>query len=73
MVKAILRNKKGPRREIILNLDQDERNGLWSAAILKKSYKLIWGQNKLLKQKVNVMLTIITDLNFIIIADAKRC
>ena len=32
---------------------RDEENGLWSAALRKGKYKLIWGQSKLLKQKVN--------------------
>ena len=43
---------KNRRKEIVLNLDLDEDNGLWSAAVLRGGYKLIWGQAKLLKQKV---------------------
>lgn len=31
---------------------RDEEKGLWSAALRKGKYKLIWGQSKLLKQKV---------------------
>ena len=48
------RNRKNRRKEIILNLDRDEDNGLWSAAVLRGGYKLIWGQAKLLKQKVTL-------------------
>ena len=40
------------RREIVLNLDTDPENGLWSAAIRSRDLKLIWGQDKLLKQRV---------------------
>ena len=43
MWKTISKNKKSPQHEIILNLDQDDKRGLWSAAIIKKKYKLIWG------------------------------
>ena len=46
------RRAPSPRDSIVLNLDQDPSLGLWSAAIRVGSYKLIWGQSKLLKQKV---------------------
>ena len=42
--------RKSPREEIVLNLDQDNFWGLWSAATIMGKYKLIWGQHKLLKQ-----------------------
>ena len=35
-----------------MNLDTDPEEGLWSAAIRSGDLKLIWGQEKLLKQKV---------------------
>jgi len=41
-----------PRDDIVLNMDRDEEKGLWSAALRKGKYKLIWGQSKLLKQKM---------------------
>ena len=52
--RGLTRNKKsrGRRKEIVLNLDRDPQEGLWSAAIRSGDLKLIWGQNKLLKQKV---------------------
>ena len=34
------------RREIILNLDSDPDNGLWSAAVRRGDYKLLWGQSR---------------------------
>ena len=46
------RSRRRRRREIILNLDREEDQGLWSAAILRGGYKLIWGQARLLKLKV---------------------
>lgn len=39
-----------PRTDIVLNLDRNKEKGLWSAALRKGKYKLIWGQSKLLKQ-----------------------
>ena len=50
--RRITRNKKSRRKEIVLNLDTDPEEGLWSAAIRSGDLKLIWGQDKLLKQKV---------------------
>ena len=50
------RRAPSPRDSIVLNLDQDPSLGLWSAAIRVGSYKLIWGQSKLLKQKVGVTM-----------------
>ena len=52
MWKTISKNNKSPRSEIILNLDQDNFRGLWSAAIRSDNFKLIWGQDKLLKKDV---------------------
>ena len=48
MWNSISKNKRSPRREIILNLDEDKEKGLWSAAMIRNSYKLIWGQQALL-------------------------
>ena len=50
--RTLLQGKRSRRREIVLNLDRNEDQGLWSAAILRGGYKLIWGQARLLKQKV---------------------
>jgi len=44
-------NSTSTRNQIILNLDQDNRFNLWSAAIIQDEYKLIWGQEALLKQR----------------------
>ena len=52
MWRRITRNKKSSRKEIVLNLDTEPQEGLWSAAIRSGDLKLIWGQDKLLKQKV---------------------
>ena len=52
MWNTISKNNKSPRSEIILNLDQDNFRGLWSAAIRSGNFKLIWGQDKLLKKDV---------------------
>ena len=52
MWRVVTRNKVSRRREIVLNLDTDPENGLWSAAIRSRDLKLIWGQDKLLKQRV---------------------
>ena len=53
MWRTLSRNAKSPRSEIVFNLDQDNLRGLWSAAIRSNNYKLIWGQDKLLKQDVS--------------------
>lgn len=37
------------RNEVVLNLDQDPFAGTWSAVIRSDKYKLIWGQQHLLK------------------------
>ena len=50
------RRAPSPRDSIVLNLDQDPSLGLWSAALRAGRYKLIWGQSKLLKQKVGVRM-----------------
>ena len=49
---SISRNKRSPRQQIVLNLDQDNLRGLWSAAIIQGNYKLLWGQARLLKAEV---------------------
>ena len=41
--------RKSPRKEIVLNLDEDTYWNTWSAAIIKGKYKFIWGQRKLLR------------------------
>ena len=48
MWESISENQRSPRKEIILNLDEDKEEGLWSASVIWKSYKLIWGQQALL-------------------------
>ena len=40
------------RREIILNLDSDPDTGLWSAAIRRGDFKLLWGQHALLAVQI---------------------
>ena len=35
-----------------MNLDHNMKENLWSAAIRKKKFKFIWGQDKLLKKPV---------------------
>ena len=47
---SISSGAKSPRTEIILNLDQDNYRGTWSGAIRSDRWKLIWGQDYLLKQ-----------------------
>ena len=59
MKRTLLQGKRSRRREIVLNLDRDEDQGLWSAAILRGGHKLIWGQAKLLKQKVTATTTVV--------------
>jgi len=49
---SISRRKDSPRKEIILNLDQDTFWNTWSAAIMVGKYKFIWGQSYLLKQRL---------------------
>ena len=49
---SLHRGRRSPRKEIVLNLDQDNYRGLWSAAIRSGNYKLIWGRPSLLKAKV---------------------
>ena len=63
MKRTLLQGKRSRRREIVLNLDRDEDHGLWSAAILRGGHKLIWGQAKLLKQKVTATTTVVL-INF---------
>ena len=50
--RVVARNKRARRKEIVLNLDTDPQNGLRSLSIRRRDLKLIWGQDKLLKQKV---------------------
>ena len=50
--KMLTKNSPSPRREIIINLDEDKDDNLWSGAIIKKNLKFLWGQTVLLKQKV---------------------
>ena len=47
---SISSGAKSPRTEIILDLDQDNYRGTWSGAIRSDRWKLIWGQDYLLKQ-----------------------
>ena len=49
--RVISRGKRSKRKEIVLNIDKDDINNLWSGAVRSGDYKLIWGQSKLLKQK----------------------
>ena len=50
---SISKNSGSPRKEIIFNLDQDNFWGLWSGAIRRTKWKLVWGQQKLLKKRVS--------------------
>lgn len=52
--KMLTRNSASPRKEIIVNLDEDTKENLWSGAIIKNNLKFLWGQTILLKQKVKV-------------------
>ncbi|XP_023342636.1 arylsulfatase B [Eurytemora carolleeae] len=45
------RNSRSTRSRIILNIDQDNYEGLWSGAVIDGKYKLIWGQDSLLEAK----------------------
>ena len=54
MWSSISKNRGSPRKEIVFNLDQDNYWATWSAAIRNEKYKLIWGQHKLLKQRVSI-------------------
>ena len=56
--RVVARNKRARRKEIVLNLDTDPERGLRSAAIRKGDLKLVWGQHKLLKQKVTISLSL---------------
>merc|ERR1711892_60043 len=49
---VIARGKRSERTEIVLNLDQDPVSGTWSAVIRSGEYKLIWGQQFLLKYRM---------------------
>jgi hypothetical protein len=49
---SLSRGRRSPRTEIVFNMDQDTFWGTWSAAIRVGNFKLIWGQHKLLKQRV---------------------
>ena len=60
MKRVLMKNKPSKRREIVLNLDKDDKRKLWSAAILWNNKKLIWGQSDLLKQKVNTKLLVLS-------------
>ena len=51
-IKLMLLPERSRRKEIVLNLDTEPQEGLWSAAIRRGDLELIWGQDKLLKQKV---------------------
>jgi len=44
--------RDSPREEIVLGLDQDTYWNLWSAAIIRGKWKLLWGQDLLLKQRL---------------------
>ena len=54
----------------MLNLDTEPQEGLWSAAIRSGDLKLIWGQDKLLKQKVRLEILIATVMTLSLLADA---
>ena len=54
----------------MLNLDTEPQEGLWSAAIRSGDLKLIWGQDKLLKQKVLLEILIATVMTLSLLADA---
>jgi len=49
---SISRRKKSPRNEILLSIDQDNLWGTWAAGLISNSWKLVWGQSFLLKQKL---------------------
>ena len=52
-VRSLLRpGGRSRRREIILNLDSEPDLGLWSAAIRRGDYKLLWGQHALLRNRI---------------------
>ena len=53
---SISKNSGSPRKEIIFNLDQDNFWGLWSGAIRRTKWKLVWGQQKLLKKRVSTKI-----------------
>ena len=46
-VRSLLRpGGRSRRREIILNMDSHTDSGLWSAAVRRGDYKLLWGQSR---------------------------
>jgi len=45
---VLVKGKRSPRKEVVLNLDQDPMAGTWSAVIRMKNYKFIQGQDTLL-------------------------
>jgi len=47
---SISNNETSPRKNIIHNIDQDKNRGTWQATITSDKYKLIWGQEYLLKK-----------------------
>ena len=59
---SISTNSGSPRKEIILNMDQDNFWGQWSSAIMSTKFKLIWGQQLLLKQRVSRTTTDISTI-----------
>jgi len=46
---TIAEDKASPRSEIIFTIDQNVYEETWSAVILKNGYKLIWGQESILR------------------------
>merc|ERR1711962_382084 len=52
MWKSLSRGQISPRKEVVHNIDQDTYWGTWSGAITVGRYKLIWGQHRLLKQRL---------------------
>ena len=47
---ALDKNASSPRQQIIHNIDQRLDKGTWQAAMSKDHYKIIWGQETLLKK-----------------------
>ena len=47
---ALDKNSPSPRHRIIHNIDQRSDKGTWQATISKDQYKMIWGQDILLKK-----------------------
>lgn len=48
---AIRNNLSSPRESIVHNIDQDRKQGTWQATISSGQWKLIWGQDYLLKKR----------------------